>query len=106
MKEKKRKRFQKILEFGFFPISLYPSFPYYVKGYLAMEAVGYKLTRIPRQLFQKPALINSFGKGVIGGINGIKNFSMGTSMTLQSSLSPLQSPSVNSFSTIRYAYYR
>ena len=31
-----------------------------------MEAVGYKLTRIPRQLFQKPALINSFGKGVIG----------------------------------------
>lgn len=31
-KEKKRKGFQKILEFGIFPISPYTSFPYYPKG--------------------------------------------------------------------------
>ena len=64
-----------------------------------MEAVGLKIARIPKQLIRTPVIASALGKGIKPNINGIKQYGVVVRNTINNQMQ--QSPSINSFSSIR-----
>ena len=64
-----------------------------------MEAVGLKIARIPKQLIRTPVRASALGKGIKPNINGIKQYGVVVGNTINNQMQ--QSPSINSFSSIR-----
>ena len=64
-----------------------------------MEAVGLKIARIPKQLIRTPVIASAWGKGIQPNTNGIKQYGVVVGNTINNQMQ--QSPSINSFSSIR-----
>ena len=64
-----------------------------------MEAVGLKIARIPKQFIRTPVIASALGKGIKPNINGIKQYGVVVGNTISNQMQ--QSPSINSFSSIR-----
>ena len=62
-----------------------------------MEAVGFKIARIPKQLMRTPVIASALGKSLKPAINGIKSYST----VVGTNLSPKSKP-ITSFSSIWY----
>ena len=76
------------------------SFSYPVRKELAMEIVGMKISQLPKQLMRKPGLMNALGKGIKPGLNGIRQLSVVSSVSLPKQMSPIASTPITSFSSI------